>query len=173
MMRSRLPRGGFASITFLRRSCIANADSCRMPTWPIHSSSVRREQKSCAAVHRRIAMRLSRILRFLKTIALTKIRRVVYVGIWGQIAGKGTELPGCWTSKGFSCPHFLGVLRHVRCLTPITRCVGKFVAWALLSHLPGPPERSVTAFMAVAIRTHCRLPFDPPAPSTPTQRIAL
>ncbi len=140
--------------SFLDRSLSAVGDQCR-------PSSLQR-----------VKMRLSRPMPFKWAISLTLIRRFVYGVVQGQFAGKGIELPGCWTSKGFSCPHFLGVLRHVQCLATITRCVGKFAAWALLGHLSDPPERSVVAVRAASIRTHCRLPFDPPALSTPMQRIA-
>ena len=170
MMRSRLPRSGFASIAFPRQSRIASADSGRMPTWPIHSSSVRREQKSCAAFHRRSTMRLSRILRFLKTIALTKIRRVVYVGDWGQTAGKGTELPGCWTSNGISCPRVLGVLRYVDCHVPDRRDASRISALMLLGPMPVPPDRLAIAFRAIA---HCCPPICLPALKTVSNRIAL
>ena len=140
--------------SFLDRSLPAVGDQCR-------PSSLQR-----------VKMGLSRPMPFKWANSLTLIRRFVYGVVQGQFAGKGIELPGCWTSKGFSCPHFLGVLRHVQCLATITRCVGEFATRALLGHLSDPPERSVVAVRAASIRTHCRLPFDPPALSTPMQRIA-
>ena len=178
MMRSRSWLTGLASAMPSQRAWVSQLAcsgryvahrikiSLRNFSWPSSSHASRKSSDL------RPIVRLSRIFRFLSTVELTKIRPVVYGVDEGHLSGKGTELPGCWTSNGFSCPRFLGVLRHVQCLATITRCVGEFAAWALLGHLSDPPERSVVAVRAASIRTHCRLPFDPPALSTPMQRIA-
>ena len=137
------------------------------------------EESRATSSRQRVPVRLSRISRFLWAIELTLIRHIVYGNVQGQFSGKGIELPGCETLKGFWFSRAVGALRCVNPLSTATRATRRarnVVALALLGPpLPDPPERTVITSTAAAIvpRVGCYPPTFAVDRVAAMERIAL